>query len=107
MGECTIGSYRHAFDALLSNFLAYSYEQSFPMKKAEQPSGDESQCMAALARGLAPQEGYNLTALPGVRILRSDRTLSRTPVLYDPGIVIVCQGRKRGYFGDQIYLYDE
>jgi AraC-like DNA-binding protein len=42
-----------------------------------------------------------------VRILRSDRALSRTPVLYDPGIVIVCQGCKRGYFGDQIYVYDE
>ncbi|GAB2951094.1 AraC family transcriptional regulator [Hafnia psychrotolerans] len=55
----------------------------------------------------APQEGYNLTALPDVRILRSDRPLARTPVLYDPGIVIVCQGSKRGFFGDQIYLYDE
>ncbi|QNK03668.1 AraC family transcriptional regulator [Dyella telluris] len=63
--------------------------------------------MAALARRLAPHEGYNLTALPGVRILRSDRPLTRTPVLYDPGIVIVCQGRKRGYFGKQVYLYDQ
>jgi len=63
--------------------------------------------MAALLGALAPQEGYNLTALPGVRLLRSNRPLARTPVLYDPGIVIVCQGRKRGYFGDEIYLYDE
>ncbi|MFC4274410.1 AraC family transcriptional regulator [Achromobacter aloeverae] len=63
--------------------------------------------MAALVRALAPEEGYNLTALPDVRILRSDRALARTPVLYDPGIVIVCQGRKRGYFGEQVYLYDE
>lgn len=63
--------------------------------------------MVALLRALAPEEGYNLTSLPGVRILRSNRALSRTPVLYDPGIVIVCQGRKRGYFGDQLYLYDE
>ncbi|WP_074547380.1 AraC family transcriptional regulator [Dyella sp. AtDHG13] len=63
--------------------------------------------MVALARRLASEEGYNLTALPGVRILRSDRMLSRTPVLYDPGIVIVCQGRKRGYFGRQVYLYDQ
>lgn len=63
--------------------------------------------MVALLRALAPEEGYNLTALPSVRILRSNRALSRTPVLYDPGIVIVCQGRKRGYFGDQLYLYDE
>lgn len=63
--------------------------------------------MIALLRALAPDEGYNLTALPSVRILRSNRALSRTPVLYDPGIVIVCQGRKRGYFGDQLFLYDE
>jgi AraC-like DNA-binding protein len=63
--------------------------------------------MVALLSALAPEEGYNLTALPSVRILRSNRPLSRTPVLYDPGIVIVCQGRKRGYFGDQLYLYDE
>ena len=62
--------------------------------------------MVQLLRALAPEEGYNLTALPGVRILRSDRRLSRTPVLYDPGIVIVCQGRKRGYFSDRIYVYD-
>src|SRR6202046_5454853 len=63
--------------------------------------------LITLLRALAPDEGYNLTALPSVRILRSNRPLSRTPVLYDPGIVIVCQGRKRGYFGDQLYLYDE
>ncbi|MDB5833655.1 MAG: AraC family transcriptional regulator, partial [Caballeronia sp.] len=55
---------------------------------------------------LAPREGYNLTALRDVRILRSDRALSRTPVLYDPGIVIVCQGTKRGFFGDRVYVYD-
>ncbi|OZI61155.1 AraC family transcriptional regulator [Bordetella genomosp. 11] len=68
---------------------------------------DEQQRMAALVRALAPDEGYNLTALPDVRILRSDRPLSRVPVLYDPGIVIVCQGRKRGFFGGEVYLYDE
>jgi AraC-like DNA-binding protein len=63
--------------------------------------------MVALLTALAPQEGYNLTALRDVRVLRSDRALSRTPVLYDPGIVIVCQGSKRGFFGDRVYVYDE
>ncbi|GAB7126984.1 AraC family transcriptional regulator [Silvimonas sp. JCM 19000] len=58
-----------------------------------------------LAR-LAPIEGYNLTGLDDIRLLRSDRPLTRTPVLYEPGIVIVCQGRKRGYLGDQVYIYD-
>lgn len=62
--------------------------------------------MVALLTALAPREGYNLTALRDVRILRSDRALSRTPVLYDPGIVIVCQGTKRGFFGDRVYVYD-
>lgn len=71
------------------------------------PQTAEQRDMVTLLQALAPEEGYNLTALPDVRILRSDRPLSRTPVLYDPGIVIVCQGRKRGYFGDQVYLYDE
>ncbi|MDW5375372.1 AraC family transcriptional regulator [Halomonas sp. HP20-15] len=77
-------------------------EKTFPS-----PQAAEQRDMVTLLQALAPEEGYNLTALPDVRILRSDRPLSRTPVLYDPGIVIVCQGRKRGYFGDQVYLYDE
>src|SRR5579875_1071453 len=76
-------------------------------KRNQTSPDDDQQRMVALLQSLAPAEGYNLTALPDVRILRSDRALSRTPVLYDPGIVIVCQGRKRGYFGDQVYLYDE
>lgn len=59
-----------------------------------------------LLRALSPLEGYNLTALPDVRLLRSDRPLARTPVLYDPGIVIVCQGSKEGYFGGEVYRYD-
>ncbi|WP_445659392.1 AraC family transcriptional regulator [Achromobacter sp. NCFB-sbj8-Ac4-l] len=63
--------------------------------------------MATLLHALAPQEGYNLTVLPDVRFLRSNRPLSSVPVLYDPGIVIVCQGRKRGDFGGQTYVYDE
>lgn len=62
--------------------------------------------MVALLQQLAPQEGYTLAALPGVRFLRSDRPLASTPVLYEPGIVIVCQGRKRGLWADQVYLYD-
>jgi AraC-like DNA-binding protein len=66
----------------------------------------EQRRMVTLLAALAPQEGYNLTALPDVRILRSDRPLTRTPVLYDPGIVIVCQGRKRGFLGDRVYVYD-
>ncbi|NUU00017.1 AraC family transcriptional regulator [Herbaspirillum robiniae] len=73
-------------------------------KNIQQP--DDRTGAAALLARLAPDEGYNLSPLPDVRFLRSNRPLASTPVLYDPGIVIVCQGRKRGFFGDEVYLYD-
>jgi len=65
-----------------------------------------SRRMTNLLTELAPNEGYTLSALDGVRFMRSDRPLGRTPVLYEPSIVIVCQGRKRGFLGDEIHLYD-
>ena len=77
-----------------------------PAQSLSLPPRDRKR-LVTLLRALAPDEGYNLTALPSVRILRSNRALSRTPVLYDPGILIVCQGWKRGYFGGERYLYDE
>ncbi|WPB59394.1 AraC family transcriptional regulator [Xylophilus sp. GOD-11R] len=62
--------------------------------------------MAALLLRLAPAEGYTATTVPGVRLLRSNRPLQTTPVLYEPGIVFVCQGRKTGFWGDRRYVYD-
>jgi AraC-like DNA-binding protein len=62
--------------------------------------------MVGLLLELAPLEGYNLTPMADIRFLRSNRPLTRTPVLYEPGIVIVCQGRKRGYLGGTVYVYD-
>ena len=75
------------------------------VKASPLPAGIQQRIVMLLG-ALAPVEGYSMTPLPSVRILRSDRPLSRTPVLYDPGVVIVCQGCKRGYFGDQLYVYD-
>jgi AraC-like DNA-binding protein len=62
--------------------------------------------MIRLLGRLAPSEGYTLSALDGVKFMRSNRSLPRTPVLYEPSIVIVCQGRKRGFLAGQVYTYD-
>ncbi len=62
--------------------------------------------MVRLMKVLAPVEGYTASALASVRFLRSDRPLASTPVLYEPGIVIVCQGRKRGDWAGETILYD-
>src|SRR5690606_35938163 len=51
-------------------------------------------------------QGYTRSLLENVRLMRSDRPLPRTPVLYEPSIVIVRQGRKRGYLADKVYHYD-
>ncbi|HIE1387957.1 TPA: AraC family transcriptional regulator [Pseudomonas aeruginosa] len=62
--------------------------------------------MVELILQLAPQEGHTRSLLDGVRLMRADRPLGRTPVLYEPSIVIVCQGHKRGYLADRVYHYD-
>ncbi|WP_370539633.1 AraC family transcriptional regulator N-terminal domain-containing protein [Achromobacter sp. UMC71] len=64
------------------------------------------QQMTALLGQLAPQEGYTRSRLDGVRFMRANRPVGRTPVLYEPSIVIVCQGSKRGYVADRVYRYD-
>ena len=63
--------------------------------------------MVELAGLLAPSQGYNPTALAGVRILRTEAILHDVPVLYKPGAVFVLQGRKQGMLEGEVYLYDE
>jgi transcriptional regulator GlxA family with amidase domain len=65
------------------------------------------QRLSELAGLLAPNEGYNLTELPGLRILRTETVLHDVPVLYKPGAVFVLQGRKQGMLEGDVYLYDE
>jgi len=62
--------------------------------------------MTALLTSLATQEGVQPTLLDGVQLMRASQPLKRMQVLYEPGIVIVGQGRKRGYLGDQVFTYD-
>jgi AraC-like DNA-binding protein len=62
--------------------------------------------MTALLHSLASLEGTHPTVLEGVQLMRVSKPVPRMPVLYEPGIVIVGQGRKRGYLGDQVFIYD-
>lgn len=62
--------------------------------------------MSALIETLAPHEGYTQTRLANVNLMRANHPIGRTPVIYEPSIVIVCQGQKRGYLNQQIFHYD-
>lgn len=70
------------------------------------PTLNSQERMVELLYRLAPREGFTQSLLNEVRFMRSDRPLKLAPVMYEPSIVIVCQGRKRGYLGDEVYLYD-
>jgi AraC-like DNA-binding protein len=65
-----------------------------------------NQRMTELLNALSTGEGTRPSILDGVQLMRSDRPLPRMPVLYEPSIVIVGQGRKRGYLGSRAYTYD-
>lgn len=69
--------------------------------------GSKRRELVELAGFLAPSQGYNPTALAGVRILRTEAVLHDVPVLYKPGAVFVLQGRKQGVLEGEVYLYDE
>jgi AraC-like DNA-binding protein len=63
--------------------------------------------LARLAAKLAPKEGYNHQPIAGLRVLRSESVLHNVPVLYQPGVVFVCQGSKRGVLDGDVFVYDE
>ncbi|HYE26218.1 MAG TPA: AraC family transcriptional regulator [Clostridia bacterium] len=62
--------------------------------------------MVELLEALTTGEGMRPSLLDGVKLIRADRSYPRSPVLYEPSIVIVANGRKRGYVGDRVYTYD-
>lgn len=55
---------------------------------------------------LAIREGESPSSLPGVTFSRHSQSQPRAPAIYQPGVVILGQGRKRGYLGHEVYEYD-
>lgn len=58
--------------------------------------------LTELARG----EGFSPSRLAGVRFMRSTQFVPRSPIAYEPSIVIVGQGRKSGHLGGRKFVYD-
>ena len=67
---------------------------------------DTRERLARLLNEVAVHEGTHRTQVEGVQVTRRSQPSSRTPVVYEPNIVIVGQGQKRGYLGDKVYQYD-
>jgi len=54
---------------------------------------------------LLPLEGYHPAALDGVTLMRADTSTGRVPVLQEPTVVIMGQGMKRGFLGEEEVCY--
>ncbi|MCI0509313.1 AraC family transcriptional regulator [Chromohalobacter marismortui] len=61
--------------------------------------------LAARLAPLATQEGFAATSLPGVQLITSHCGHARTPLMYEPSLVIIVQGNKTGYLEDRIIHY--
>jgi AraC-like DNA-binding protein len=54
----------------------------------------------------APGDGAHDTFLPGVSLLRASAPTMPMPVVYEPTLCLVAQGRKRAVLGTTAYVYD-
>jgi AraC-like DNA-binding protein len=79
---------------------------SHSKKRAAAPAAPPISPLAALIAAQAHGEWFSESRLPGVQYMRSTETWPRSPVIYDPGIVIIAQGRKCGYLNGHVFEYD-
>lgn len=59
-----------------------------------------------LLEKLTTGQGMRQSIIDSVKLMRLDGSTPRMPVLYDPSIVVIGRGRKRGYIGANCYTYD-
>lgn len=62
--------------------------------------------LVELLEPLATNEGLTDSILNNVRFIRSNGQHPRYSIVYEPGVLILAQGQKIAYLGDEIYKYD-
>lgn len=62
--------------------------------------------LAGLLAALPSPIGVSPSRVPHVKLMRAERYYGFTPVCYEPSIVIIAQGRKRGRVGTRTFVYD-
>ncbi|WP_458525617.1 AraC family transcriptional regulator N-terminal domain-containing protein [Onishia taeanensis] len=62
--------------------------------------------LLALITPLIDRDGFTPSAVPSVSLMAGHHQVPRTPLMYEPSLVIVLQGRKVGYLGDREIHYD-
>lgn len=70
--------------------------------------GNEELCqqLAQQVISLMTQQREQLCGVNNVSLIYANQHCPRTPLMYQPGIVILFQGRKTGYLGSTVFHYD-
>ena len=66
----------------------------------------DSDKLGQLVGELASEPGITETALPNLIVARLTEPMPRTPVVYQPSLCVVAQGRKQAYLGDSVFEYN-
>lgn len=64
------------------------------------------QAMVKLLESLVPREGVVDSRIGQVILFHITNSAPRAPMLYEPSIIILAQGQKRIYLGEETYTYD-
>ncbi|TGN13388.1 AraC family transcriptional regulator [Leptospira ilyithenensis] len=62
--------------------------------------------LAELLDPLVPEVGVISSAIKGIQLFRFEDSSPREPKAYEPGIIILVQGKKRVFLGGETYTYD-
>lgn len=62
--------------------------------------------MIELLNSLVPDEGVIHDVIEKVDLFRITRSSPRSPLNYEPSIIILAQGQKRVFIGDDVFTYD-
>lgn len=86
------------------NFLSNMLVE--PDRSHSQPPIATQNSIVSLLSTLAPLEGSQSSPIEGVTLLRISHAVPRMPVLYEPSVVFVAQGNKRGFIGKRNFVYN-
>ncbi|MFP8966504.1 AraC family transcriptional regulator N-terminal domain-containing protein [Pokkaliibacter sp. CJK22405] len=67
---------------------------------------EQTSRLAALIARHQPEPGFSPVPELGINLIRSHISQSRGPFIYEPGMVIVAQGDKIGFLGNQVFEYN-
>jgi AraC-like DNA-binding protein len=62
--------------------------------------------LIALFTGIMPNETFLTTSIKGLYLFRIEHSFPRSPISYNSEIIILAQGEKQVYLGNDVYTYD-